>query len=303
MWPGHSRDEDLVPLDRLGGEEPVGIPTGWSDDGIHLMAPNGKSAVLGFRWHILTHPWAPDDWPLESEHYEHLLDITDPEHGEGIVQHFRKSILAWQEKQAQVVELCSGAIALEWQQRAEARSGALKASLGGWPSPIEMLAQPGPILPFGAPRGSGRRDITALAELHDGTYGLNPRTAGALEGNVQISAERLASLEKQVQMLITGLGEGAKPYEVARNIQDQVDMIAIDPKISKREGSPLSNPHTLLRWLLILIALLFADTVAWAISSLIHHQATLSLPLLSLGTVALSAFFFFLRSLRPLPRP
>jgi hypothetical protein len=104
-------------------------------------------------------------------------------------------------------------------------------------------------------------------------------------------------------MLISGLGAGAKPHEVARNIQDQVEMIATDSKDSRGEESPLSNPHTLLRWLLILIALLFADTLAWVISSLLHRQAELSLPLLALGTVALSAFFFFLRSIRPLSRP
>jgi hypothetical protein len=293
----------MVPLDRLGGEEPVGIPTGWSDDGTRLTAPNGKSAVLVFRWHILTHPWAPDNWPLESEHYEPMLDVTDPEHGEGIVQHFRKSILAWQENHAQVLELCSGAIALEWQQRAEARPSALKDSYGGSPSLVEMMAHPGAILPIGAARGPARRDITALAELQEWSNGFNLRPADALEGNARLSAERLASLEKQVQMLITGLGAGVKPYEVARNIQDQVEMIATNPKISRREDSPLANPHTLLRWLLILIALLFADTLAWAISSLIHQQATFSLPVLALGTVALSAFFFFLRSLWPLSRP
>jgi hypothetical protein len=259
--------------------------------------------VLVFRWHILTHPWASDNWPLESEHYESTLDITDPEHGEGIVQHFRKSILAWQENHAQVLELCSGAIALEWQQRAEARSSAQKGPSGGSPSPIGSMAHPGAILPIGSARAPAWRDITPLAELQVRSNGGNPRPADAPEGNARLSAERLASLEKQVQMLITGLGEGAKPYEVARNIQDQVEMIATDPKISRREDSPLSNPHTLLRWLLILIALLFADTFAWAISSLIHQQAAFSLPLLALGTVALSAFFFFLRSFRPLSRP
>jgi hypothetical protein len=281
----------------------VGIPTGWSDDGTRLTAPNGKSAVLVFRWHILTHPWAPDNWPVESEHYEPMLDVTDPEHGEGIVQHFRKSILAWQENQAQVLELCSGAIALEWQQRAEARSSARKGSSGGNPSPIGSMAHPMAILPLGAARGPARRDFTAPAELQERSYGGNPRPTGAPDGNSWLSAERLASLEQQVQMLITGLGAGAKPYEVARNIQDQVEMIATDSKISRRADNPLSNPRTLLRWLLILIALLFADTLAWAISSLIHQQATFSLPLLALGTVALSAFFFFLRSLWPLSRP
>jgi hypothetical protein len=171
------------------------------------------------------------------------------------------------------------------------------------PPVVEVMAYPGAVLPVGVTRGAAWRDINALGELHHASYGFDLRPANALEGNAQRSAERLASLEKQVQMLISGLGSGAKPHEVARNIQDQVEMIATDSKDSRGEESPLSNPHTLLRWLLILIALLFADTLAWVISSLLHRQAELSLPLLALGTVALSAFFFFLRSIRPLSRP
>ncbi|PWT77896.1 MAG: hypothetical protein C5B60_01990 [Chloroflexi bacterium] len=287
----------------MGGEELVAIPTGWSDDGTRLTAPNGKSAVLGFRWHILTHAWAPDDWPLESEHYEPILDVTDPEHGDGIVQHFRKSILAWHENRAQVLELSSGAIALEWQQRAEASSGSRLGSSPDCLPPVEVMAYPGAVLPVGVAHVAAWRDINALAELHHSSYSFNLRAANAPERNAQLSAERLASLEKQVQMLISGLGAGAKPHEVARNIQDQVEMIATDSRASRRRESPLSNPRILLRWLLILIALLFADTLAWAISSLIHRQAALPLPLLALGTVALSAFFFFLRSIRPLSRP
>jgi hypothetical protein len=279
----------------------VGIPNGWNDDGTRLTAPNGKSAVLGFRWHILTHPWAPDDWPLESEHYEPFLDVTDPDQGDGIVQHFRKSILAWQENQPQVLELCSGAIALEWQRLVEVSYGDPKVTSS--PSTVGVPAHPAAAIPARLARGQVRRDATALAELREWLPGFNLRPADSLDGSAGISAERLASLEKQVEMLITGLGAGTKPNEVARHIQDHVEMIATDSKTSRREDSPLSNPSIMIRWLLILIALLFADSIAWAISTLIHRQTTLSLPLLALGTVALSAFFFFLRSLRPLPRP
>ncbi len=234
----------------------MGIPSGWRDDGTHLMAPNGKSVVLRFRWHVLTHCWAPDDWPLESEHYEQLLDITNPELGGGIIQHFRKSILTWQEDSNQVLELWSGAVALAWQRRAWTDSD-ISAPSRPW-----LVAPP-------------------------------PNS---------MSAQRLACLENQVQMLITGLESGTRPNEVARAIHNQLDMVASDSLASKRPRHAFSSPRNLLCWLLILGGLLLGDTFAWAISSLIHRQTMLSFPLLALGTVALSACFYFLVTLRPLSK-
>ncbi|MGO8948554.1 MAG: hypothetical protein ACLQUY_13015 [Ktedonobacterales bacterium] len=248
----------------------MGVPAGWKDDGTYLTAPNGKSVVLRFRWHILTHTWAPDDWPIESEHYEPFLDITNPQQGGGIVQHFRKRILAWQEHSDPVLELWSGAIALEWQRRAQSSTKPANALN---PLPVAV-----PLRPIG-------RQLLNLPSDSAGP-----------------SAERLASLEKQVQMLLSGLGAGAKPNEVARTIQDRLDMIAVDSQTSKQQYHPFSNPRILLRWLLILIALLLGDTIAWAIPALLHRPTTLPLPLLALATVALSACFFFLLTLRPLPQ-
>lgn len=44
------------------------IPTGWTDNGNELKAPNGKIVVRGFREYILSNSWLPEDWPLEEEH-------------------------------------------------------------------------------------------------------------------------------------------------------------------------------------------------------------------------------------------
>jgi cell division septum initiation protein DivIVA len=47
---------------------PLSIPTGWKDDGHTLTAPNGHRVVLGFRTHVLSQAWHPDNQPLEEEH-------------------------------------------------------------------------------------------------------------------------------------------------------------------------------------------------------------------------------------------
>ncbi len=236
----------------------VGIPPGWKDDGTRLMAPNGQSVVLRFRWYILTHPWAPDDWPLENEHYERLLDITAPEQGDGMVQYFRKSILGWQEQSNLVVELCSGAVALAWQQQAWSQSSL---------APVTSPSYPPTAMP--PPRISSGNTL------------------------------RLARVEKQVQMLISGLRAGTKPNEVAGTIEDQLEMVARESTPSKVLYRPFSSPRMLLHWLLLLIGLCCGDVLVWAVSSLIHDRPVFSLPLLALGTVALSACCYFLIALKP----
>ncbi|MGH2515362.1 MAG: N-acetylmuramoyl-L-alanine amidase, partial [Ktedonobacterales bacterium] len=101
-----------------GGGNPMGVPAGWKDDGATLTAPNSKKVLNGFRWYVLNNGWDPNNWPLESEYYEQVIDVTNPKLGSGTVQHFRKSILAWQEGTSDVLDLWSGAIAQTWQQRA-----------------------------------------------------------------------------------------------------------------------------------------------------------------------------------------
>lgn len=42
------------------------IPSGWSDNGQELTAPNGVKVSNGMRSYILTHTWNPADWPLAA---------------------------------------------------------------------------------------------------------------------------------------------------------------------------------------------------------------------------------------------
>jgi hypothetical protein len=216
----------------------VGVPQGWTDDGTYLTAPNGKTVVLGFRWHILTHPWAPDNWPIENEHYESVLDITNPQQGDGMVQHFRMSVLAWHEESARVLDLWSGAIALAWQRKAQATAHA-------------VIAAPPPPPPTGkfAYHASGRQSEPAARLLR----------------NTGPNTDRLASLEKQVQVL----------------------------------SRHFASPRFLVGWMLMLVALLSCDILAWAISLQINHHSTLPLPLLALGTLALCSLFFMLSIWHP----
>ena len=214
----------------------MGIPKGWRDDGTHLTAPNGKTVVLGFRRYILTHPWEPDNWPIENEHYESVLDITDPQKGDGMVQHFRMSILAWDEESAHVLDLWSGALALAWQRQAQA---ALQAEAAVHPSSAGKVAYHADI----------RRSDSAIRIPRD----------------MVSSTDRLASLEKQVQMM----------------------------------SHHFASPRFLVGWLLMLVALLSCDILAWAISLKLNHQSALPLPLLALGTLALCSLFFMLNIWRP----
>jgi hypothetical protein len=67
------------------------IPTGWSDDGHTLKAPNGIPVVLGFRDHILDpkNNWDPTNWPLEAERHASPVEQSHPSLGGGQVQTFR----------------------------------------------------------------------------------------------------------------------------------------------------------------------------------------------------------------------
>ena len=72
----------------------MGVPQGWRDDGTTLIAPNGKRVVQGFRARVLQ-GWDPVNWPLEEEHGENPLEISNPSLGSGTQQVFRWTILEW----------------------------------------------------------------------------------------------------------------------------------------------------------------------------------------------------------------
>lgn len=87
-----------VPIDcnvYLGGS--MGIPTGWSDDGQHLKAPNGRIVVFGFRDYVINYPggWNAANVPLDEERHVDPLEYSNPALGAGQKQFFLRSTLEW----------------------------------------------------------------------------------------------------------------------------------------------------------------------------------------------------------------
>ena len=74
---------------------PTGVPQGWSDDGTSLKAPNGLAVVKGFRQYVLDHNWEPANLPLENEHEQTPLEVSNPALGGGSQQSFRWTVLEW----------------------------------------------------------------------------------------------------------------------------------------------------------------------------------------------------------------
>lgn len=71
------------------------IPSGWKDDGRVLTAPNGLTVILGFRDYVLTHDWDQNNWPLEQEHAQVPLELSNLGLGAGTQQTFRETLLGW----------------------------------------------------------------------------------------------------------------------------------------------------------------------------------------------------------------
>jgi hypothetical protein len=65
------------------------IPTGWTDDGHTLTAPNGHKVVLGFRDYAINHPWDAGNVPLSEEYHATAVLLHNPALGDGQVQLFR----------------------------------------------------------------------------------------------------------------------------------------------------------------------------------------------------------------------
>ena len=76
----------------------MGVPTGWSDDGMTLKAPNGHRVVKGFRDYILTHSWDRADVPLQEEEQLAQIEESNTSLGAGSRQIFAVSMLEWTKK-------------------------------------------------------------------------------------------------------------------------------------------------------------------------------------------------------------
>jgi N-acetyl-anhydromuramyl-L-alanine amidase AmpD len=71
------------------------IPSGWTDDGTILTAPNGQKVVMGFRDYILKNNWDANNWPLLPSAGLTPVEVSDPALGGGSLQPFRMGALAW----------------------------------------------------------------------------------------------------------------------------------------------------------------------------------------------------------------
>ena len=84
------------PMVKAAGASMSGVPSGWSDDGTTLKAPNGVPVVRGFRAFVLANSWDATDVPLGPEQGVAQVEIGDPSIGGGVVQFFEKSgQLSW----------------------------------------------------------------------------------------------------------------------------------------------------------------------------------------------------------------
>jgi hypothetical protein len=90
-----------------GGKVMSAIPTGWHDDGTTLKAPNGVTAMKGFREWVLAHEWNKEDWPLAAERALESVEPGNASIGAGTRQDFRMTSLGWT-KQRGVYRIWSG---------------------------------------------------------------------------------------------------------------------------------------------------------------------------------------------------
>lgn len=443
--PGPYPWDDLIAY--LNGNTTPGAPTGWRDDGHNLIAPNGQRVVLGFRWYILNHPWEPDNWPLEREHYAEQLDVTNPSLGAGTIQHFRRAILGWNEQSGDLYELWSGAIALRWETLAEAHNQTAPQPTPQQPAPAQLspahetLAAAGDAMATmgmagaagvagiagtevvaraNANNGAGARqamrapathptqngqpvgdansarepvavgavrfpasmrsaaksasgpqravhpavdpahalatpavalavaaNVAALVGASDSSqvsgagqgkppaaYGASAPASRANTANAPDAAHaatiantgdaagaalntlandaqaltgdplgaRLASLERQIQALTQGvsqaLNQTPQGRTLARDAGQAVATIEHELTNPKARKGLFSNPRTLIRWILMIIGLLFSDALAWAITTFAQHPGALPIPFLTIGTVFSGAFFLIAARMR-----
>lgn len=79
----------------LKGSSTMGVPSGWTDDGTTLKAPNDLVVVLGFRDYVLAHSWDARNLPCENEAHCDQLEYSNPGLGGGSKQRFNTITLEW----------------------------------------------------------------------------------------------------------------------------------------------------------------------------------------------------------------
>lgn len=80
------------PLQKKAGAAMSGVPSGWSDDGTTLRAPNGVPVVHGIRAFVLANSWDAADVPLAPEDPSaNPVEVGNPSLGAGARQFFKMS--------------------------------------------------------------------------------------------------------------------------------------------------------------------------------------------------------------------
>jgi hypothetical protein len=97
VWASVLQFRQIWVLSKLATQPVVNVPKGWTDDSSSgtLTAPNGFRVVRGFRRWVLSHPWNPEDWPLENEQGYSQIELSNPSLGGGTKQRFRMTTLEW----------------------------------------------------------------------------------------------------------------------------------------------------------------------------------------------------------------
>jgi N-acetyl-anhydromuramyl-L-alanine amidase AmpD len=113
------------------------VPTGWTDDGSTLKGPNGIPVTLGFRDHVLTSNWSPDNWPLEEVQHLGLIEQSNPGLGAGQSQIFRWKTLEYTPKMG-VFEAWVGQ-ELQWYVKQYAQLQAQVTTLQGENATLKAL--------------------------------------------------------------------------------------------------------------------------------------------------------------------
>jgi hypothetical protein len=86
------------------GGVPVGVPTGWKDDGTTLTATNGIPVVHGFRNEVINSNWDAANVPLMAEAASNSVLLHNSSVGAGTYQLFQSSMLWWTQSKGVVNE-------------------------------------------------------------------------------------------------------------------------------------------------------------------------------------------------------
>lgn len=92
VWASRLRSNEVWSMEKGNTMQ---IPTGWSDDGSVLTAPNNIQIRTGFRNYVLNNNWNPNNWPLQSEQGLNPLEVSNASLGGGTQQIFRWTVLEW----------------------------------------------------------------------------------------------------------------------------------------------------------------------------------------------------------------